>query len=74
MNFKRPYWLLFFISLGCVVLPWAGMMIFYTGEEWLLGFCSSILMMLGVVGFVASLIWMMVVGIISAVRSHQPKH
>jgi hypothetical protein len=77
MNFKRPYWVLFFISIGCVVSGYASMMLLYTpSSRWwmVVGIGSDLLMLIGAFGFVASLLWMIVAGIISAVYSHQPKH
>ena len=76
MNFKRPYWRLLFISLGCLVVGFTVWMLgkpdfkgshslfwilFYTGAE--------LLILLGAVSLVASLIWM----IVSEVHSLHPK-
>ena len=69
MNFKRPYWLLMFISLGCLVLGYAGWMIFAppdTKSEPDLRFwifvAAYFVVAFGVVGFFSSLLWMFASG------------
>ena len=64
MKFKRPYWLLLFISLGCLVLGFTAFMLGtpdVKSEEGLRFWTSivgEILILLGAVGFVGSLLWM----------------
>jgi hypothetical protein len=80
MNFKRPYWLFLFISLGCLLVGFAGWMFAapdYKGVpdlQWLIVDVAILLMVFGAAAFVVSLIWMTVASIISSVHSHHPKH
>jgi hypothetical protein len=80
MNFKRPYWLLLFISLGCLVLGFAGWMFAtpdYKGVpdlQWLIVDVAILLMVFGAAAFVVSLIWMTVASILSSIHPHHPKH
>jgi hypothetical protein len=80
MNFKRPYWLLMFISLGCLVLGFADWMLvtpdFKGAPDWRLWtfIVGEFVFLFGLIGFVASLVWMMFAAIISGVRSPHPKH
>jgi hypothetical protein len=80
MNFKRPYWLLLFISLGCLTLGFADWMLVtpdFMAEPdlrfWIF-ISGEFLGLFGAVGFVASLLWMIVAGIISGARSRHPFH
>lgn len=76
MNFKRPYWLLMFISLGCLVFGFADWMLvtpdFKGAPDWQTWvFIGGIyLAMFGVIGFFTSLLWMVVAGF----RSVHAKH
>jgi hypothetical protein len=76
MNFKRPYWLLLYISLGCLVLGFADWMLVtpdFKGEaDWRLWvfIAAYFLVLFGIVAFISSLLWM----IVAAVRSPHPKH
>jgi hypothetical protein len=80
MNFKRPYWLLMFISLGCLVLGFADWMLvtpdFKGAPDWRLWVFigGELVFLFGLIGFVTSLLWMMFAAIISGVRSPHPKH
>jgi hypothetical protein len=76
MSFKRPYWVLMFISLGCLVLGFADWTLVtpnLKGEPdlrlWIFG-ASYFLAAFGLIGFLSSLVWMLV----SGVRSPQAKH
>ncbi|HVM50091.1 MAG TPA: hypothetical protein VMU04_18830 [Candidatus Acidoferrum sp.] len=69
MSFTRPYWFLMFISLGCLVLGFADWMLVtpdFKGEPdlrlWVFA-ASYVLAGFGVVGFISSLIWMLVSGV-----------
>jgi hypothetical protein len=69
MSFKRPYWLLMFISLGCLVAGYADWMILAphtTKSEpdlWFWIFAASYFVTpFGVIGFFSSLLWMLVSG------------
>jgi hypothetical protein len=78
MNFKRPYWLLLFISLGCLVLGYADWMLFAPADtkstpSWMF-IAAYFLTPFGAIGFLSSLLWMIFEGIISGVRRHHPKH
>jgi uncharacterized membrane protein len=79
MNFKRPYWLALFITLGMMLVgffsfitsQWSGMR-----ETWwtvLTGLGGYILMILGAFGVVVSLIWLVVAAIISSTHLRRPK-
>jgi len=80
MTFKRPCWLLMFISLAFF---WVGF------ASWMLGnpevkdeqdfrfwfYAAGVLLILfGAIGFLASLLWMIFEVIISGVRSLHQKH
>ena len=74
LNFKRPYWPLLFVSLGFVGVSYASFVFCRPRDQFLLMLGCSLLMMLGAIGFAASLLWMLIEGIISTVRSHPQKH
>jgi preprotein translocase subunit Sss1 len=68
MNFKRPYWKLLFISLGCLVVGFVGWMLGplnmkggFTSEDdlrMLIFTGGGILIVFGAIGFIVSLLWM----------------
>jgi len=72
MNFKRPYWKLLFISLGCLVVGYFGWMLGplnlkggFTSEDYLriaLFTVGAILIVFGAIGFIISLFWMLFSG------------
>jgi hypothetical protein len=79
MNFKRPYWLMLFISIGVMVIGYAAWMLARPDKagpvlQWAIIDVGMLLMAVGVVGFVVALIWWLVAGIISSIRAHRPKH
>jgi hypothetical protein len=80
MNFKRPYWLLLYIALGCLVFGFAIVMLvtpdFKSAPDWRLWtfISGAISIWFGAFAFVGSLIWMTIAGIISSIHSHHPKH
>ena len=68
MSFRRPYWLLMFISLACLVLGFTDWMIVtpdFKGEPdsrtWIF-LASYFLAEIGIVGLISSLVWMFVSG------------
>jgi uncharacterized membrane protein YedE/YeeE len=76
MTFKRPYWLLLYISLGCLALGFADWMLVtpdFKAEPdlrlWIFG-ASYFLVAFGIIGFVTSLLWMF----FAAVRSSHAQH
>jgi hypothetical protein len=76
MNFKRPYWLLLYISLGCLVLGFADWMLVTpafkggSGLSVLIFVASYFLLAFGAVAFVSSLLWM----IVASIRSPRRKY
>jgi hypothetical protein len=69
MTFKRPYWKLLFISLGCLVMGFIGWMLGpldLKGGEMGLRFwiftAGGILIFFGAIGFVVSLLWFLFSG------------
>ena len=76
MKFRRPYWLLLYISLGCLALGFADWMLVtpdFKGEPdlrwWIFG-AAYLLVAVGIIGLVTSLLWMFFTG----VRSSHAKH
>jgi len=80
MIFKRSYCLTSVITLGMFALGYACWMLptsasYGNGpyKEWWFMVGGWLLMWAGAAGFVASLIWWVIAGIISCVRSPHPK-
>jgi hypothetical protein len=79
MSFKRPYWLLLYVSPGFLALCFADLM-FVTPDFkgapdlrlWIF-IAGPFLGLFGAVGFLSSLLWMMVAGISSGIHSTRPK-
>jgi hypothetical protein len=80
MNFKRPVWLVLFVSIGCLALGYAGMMIATPDPkggpdlQWFIEIGGLLLVVVGATGFVTSLVWWLIAGIVSSVRSHRQNH
>jgi hypothetical protein len=80
MSFRRPYWLLLYSSLGCLALGFAVWMLvtpdFKGPPDLRLWFLAGgeLLGLIGAIGFLGSLLWMIVAGISSGVRSPRPRH
>jgi len=78
MNFKRSYWLLLFISLGCLVLGYTAWMLFappdtFDTPSWIF-IAAYFLIPLGAIGFASSLLWIILEAIIFEIRRHHPKN
>ena len=77
MNLKRPYWLLMFISLGCLVLGYAGW-IFLAGHytksqpdsQFWIFVAADFLAPFGIIGFFSSLLWMFASGCMNLKRPY----
>jgi CDP-diglyceride synthetase len=79
-NFKRPVWLVLFFSIGCLVLGYAGMMLATPDPkgspdlQWLTLAGGLLLMIVGATGFVTSMVWWFIAGIVAALRSRRQNH
>jgi hypothetical protein len=82
MNFKRPCWLALYSTLGMLLLGYFGFL--STAAYWadktavgwwwiLIGNIIYLLVILGALGFVASLIWCLVAAIAPRSHSDSPK-
>jgi len=77
MNFKRPYWLLLFISLGCLLLGFVGWMFVtpdYKGVpdlQWLFVDVDILLMIFGAAAFMVSLVWMSVLVCVATINARR---
>ena len=79
MNFRRPCWLLLYISIVAMVAGYSACMLAKPEKggpalQWTIIKCGIVLMFIGAIGFGMALIWWLIAGIISSVRSRHPKH
>ena len=75
MSYKRPVWLLLYVSLGEMVLGYAAFMLSNPDKAgpalpWLIIGFGELFMLVGAIGFIVAVIWWLIAGIISSVRSH----